>query len=85
MGPALCRCTKSSLVLGPIVERSWVEVRAARPDDGMNFGVECDLSESRWIAEGAVKLTLKNRLEIHGARKAVVEVEAQRIRPDLLE
>ncbi|GDY21390.1 hypothetical protein LBMAG56_27370 [Verrucomicrobiota bacterium] len=72
-------------MLGPIVERSRVEVRAAGPDDGMNLRVECNLRESHWVAEGAVKLTLKNRLEIHGARKTVVEVEAQRIRADLLE
>lgn len=41
------RRAEGRFVLRPIMERRRVEVRAARPNDRMNLGVESDLSESR--------------------------------------
>ena len=85
MAPALCRSTKSRLVLGPIVERSGVEVRSARPDDRMNLWVENDPCKNRGVAERAVKLALKKPLEVDGAGQAIVEAQAKRLRPDGLD
>ena len=85
MAPALCRSTKSRLVLGPIVERSRVEVRSARPDNRMNLRVESDPCKNRGVAERAVKLALKKPLEVDGAGQAIVEAQAKRVRPDGLD
>ena len=84
IAPALGRCTESRLVRGSIVERNRVEVGPTRPNDGMNLRVERDLSKRRRVAQRAVKLALKNRLKINGARQAIVEAQAQRIQSDVL-
>ena len=85
LAPALRSSTKSRLVLGPIVERSRVEVRSARPDDRMNLPVEGDLSKNRRVAQRAVKLALEKPLEINGAGQTIVEAQAQRVRRDALD
>ena len=85
VAPALCRSTKSGLVVRPIVDRRGVEVRSARPDDRMNLRVESDLGKNRWVAEWAVKLALENPLAINGADQSVVETQSQRMRLDALD
>ena len=75
MAPAFGRSTKSRLMLGPVVERSRVEIGPARPDDRMHFRVQRDLRESRRVVERPVKLALKNRLEINRACEAVIEAQ----------
>ena len=75
--PALGRSTKIRLVFRPIMQRGGIEVGTTRPDDGMNFRVECDLGEYRRVAQRAVKFALENRLQVNGARQAIVKAQAQ--------
>ncbi len=72
-------------MLGPIVERSGIEVRATRPDDRMNFRVQSDLGKSSRVAERAVKLAFQNTLEINDATQPVVEAQTQRMRLNALD
>ncbi len=60
-----------------IVERSRIEVRPARPDDGVDLAVECDLRKRGRVAKGAVEIACKYRLEIDCSRKTLIEAEEQ--------
>ena len=72
-------------MLGPIVERSGIEVRATRPDDRMNFRIESDLGKKSRVAERAVKLAFQNTLEINDAAQPIVEAQTQRMRLNALD
>ncbi len=78
------RCSKRRLVLRPVVERGWVEIRAGRPDNRVNFRVKGNPGEQIGIAQRSAQLARQQRLEINGAGRAVVETQAQRIRADAL-
>lgn len=66
----------------PIVQRRGIEVRAIRPDDGVNFGINSNLIEKFQITQRAVKLAAQNRLEVDHLLGFIFKLQLQRVRAD---
>ena len=60
----------------------WIEVRAVRPSQGMNFAVYHYLFKKAQIPQWSVKLALKDGAEIDFPEQAVIKANIQRIRPN---
>ena len=66
---------------GPVVEGCGVEVRAVGPDKSMYFRVDSDLVEQLEVTERPEEFPGKNRAKIDHLLHAVIEDDAQGIRP----
>ena len=75
LAPTLGGGAKGSFVLGPVVENRGIEIGAGRPDHGVNLGIESGLGKERGIAERTEEFAFEHRLEVDGARQAVIEVQ----------
>ena len=72
-------------MVGPIVQRSRIEVGARRPNQGVDLRIKADLAKGGGVTEGAEKLALKNGLKVDGAAQPIVKAHEQRVRRDVFE
>ena len=85
MAPTLSGSPKGGLVLGPIVQRSRIEVSARRPNQGVDLRVKADLAKGGGVTEGTEKLAFKNGLKVEGAAQPIVKADKQGVGRDVLE
>lgn len=64
---------------------SRVEVRAVRPDQGVDFGVYADLIEQFSFLQRPVEVTFQNRPKVYCLLRLIIEPYAQGVRADDLD
>jgi len=75
----------------PIMERGRIEIRAVRPDQGLDLGIDPHLIENRQVPQRAEKLAGKHRLKVDDLFGGIVKFHAQGIggfdleRPDAVQ
>jgi len=59
------------------MEGGGIEIGAVGPDERVNLGVEADLIENGWVAQGAEKFAGQDRLKIDDLFGGVIKSNAQ--------
>lgn len=77
--------SKSLLVLGPVMQRGWIEVGAVGPQQGVDLGIYGDLAKQFLFPERAVEFSGKDRPKVDGLFDSIVEVDSKCIIRDDLE
>ena len=83
--PPLGRSDKGIFVQWPVVEDRRIEVRAVRPDNCANLGIERDARKNEWVAERAVELPFKHIGKINDRLDPVLKAKMKRIGCNALE
>lgn len=61
------------------MERGGVKIRAVRPDEGFDFGIDAHLVEYRQIPQWAEELSGEDRLKIDYLLRGIIELDAQNV------
>ncbi len=66
-------------MLGPVMQRGWIEDRSVGPDQRIHLGIDPNLAKHPLVPEWTVQLTGKNRSKIDRLLRPVIEADPKRV------
>src|SRR5437667_4421564 len=79
-GPTTGKLPELTLVLRPVVQSCWIEVRPVGPRQSLGVGINSDLLKEFKVAQRPVQFALENRLKVDGLLRGVIKTNTKRIR-----